>query len=284
MATYDRLIQEVEERSKVWRETCSNYVPKLYEALTREEHLDPSDAKARIEKDCVKYWALKTIRDNLPAECKDAAKAEGGRKGGTSRKKDASNVEASFEEQKKIVVGAGGSSIEDQAKVEVEEEKKETLQSEPVTKTIADIVTPQKTETSMTSYEQDVTQELLETQAALNEKEKELEEVRGEVKKLSQAITALTSNVKNSPAFKDMQEQMKAIEKENEELRNSIAQATQFTSAKEQEAQLYEGTIPNAKLSELFVVIRSSITKKRDVRVRFSADRRFLFAQGVNPE
>ena len=63
----------------------------MYEALLKEnEHLTPTQARQRIEKDCTSFWSKRTIIDALPDEVKDITKQSAAR----SRKRKTRPVSA----------------------------------------------------------------------------------------------------------------------------------------------------------------------------------------------
>jgi hypothetical protein len=61
--------------------TAREYVPKMYQALRKENHeIPPAEARDRIEKDCVGIWSKRTILD-----AKNPEKQKPGRLGQTKR-------------------------------------------------------------------------------------------------------------------------------------------------------------------------------------------------------
>lgn len=72
--TYDKLLLEARNEARRYNETAARLIPKMYYALRQEEHLSKPDARDRIEKDCIEFWAKRTILNALPDECKDPEK------------------------------------------------------------------------------------------------------------------------------------------------------------------------------------------------------------------
>ena len=79
--SYEELLAEV--RTKVENflaSTANEYIPKMYQALRNENRdMSAQDAGKRIQKDCARIWARRTIRHALPAEAKDPKKQKAGR-------------------------------------------------------------------------------------------------------------------------------------------------------------------------------------------------------------
>lgn len=74
---YEKDLAELKRRGTA---LAKEFIPKLYEDL-RKEHLEPSDARERIERDCADLWSKATIRRYLPDEAKNKEAQDKGRKG-----------------------------------------------------------------------------------------------------------------------------------------------------------------------------------------------------------
>lgn len=94
--TFDQLVNEIREEYKKhmgpWNASAKDYIPRLWDALADE----PNKVERRRIVESVGVadggWAIKTIRDALPAEAKDANQAKIGKK--TKSIYKASNLEA----------------------------------------------------------------------------------------------------------------------------------------------------------------------------------------------
>lgn len=73
---YDRLLAEAVKLGKQHETKAKYFVPKMYDALVKEEGLAPSDAADRIYKDLVGIWQKDTIRRLLPLEAKNQVARE----------------------------------------------------------------------------------------------------------------------------------------------------------------------------------------------------------------
>jgi hypothetical protein len=117
LSNYDDLLEEARAKGETFRSSAKEYIPKMYEALRRENpNISPEDARDRIEKDCARIWSRRTILDALPDEAKNKEKQKAGR----LRQKEHNSAAFSAapspqqEEQKKIVVTAvQGKSVEE---------------------------------------------------------------------------------------------------------------------------------------------------------------------------
>src|SRR5918998_1826448 len=77
---YDKL--SYDELLRFARGSAKAIIPKLCAALKRENpNYSNYDIREIITKDCIEIWQRATIRDALPEEYKDPAKAEASRKG-----------------------------------------------------------------------------------------------------------------------------------------------------------------------------------------------------------
>jgi len=86
LSEYDELLKEVKGKYSTFQSTAREYIPKMYQALRKENHeIPPTDARERIEKDCVGIWSKRTILDALPDEAKNPEKQKAGRLGQTKR-------------------------------------------------------------------------------------------------------------------------------------------------------------------------------------------------------
>jgi hypothetical protein len=114
--SYEELIAEV--RTKVedfLASTANEYIPKMYQALRNENRdMSAQDAGKRIQKDCARIWARRTIRHALPAEAKDPKK----QKAGYLRQKKAkcaafSAAQLSYARDMQVIISNSGRTIED---------------------------------------------------------------------------------------------------------------------------------------------------------------------------
>jgi hypothetical protein len=78
---YEKDLAELKRRGTA---LAKEFIPKLYEDL-RKEHLEPSDARERIERDCADLWSKATIREYLPDEAKNKEAQDKGRKGNATK-------------------------------------------------------------------------------------------------------------------------------------------------------------------------------------------------------
>lgn len=118
MSNYDELLEEARAKAEVFRSTAKEYIPKMYEALRRENpNISPEDARDRIEKDCVGIWSKSTILHALPDEAKNKEKQKAGRLGQKERNSaafSAASAPQQVEEKTKIIVAdVQGKSVED---------------------------------------------------------------------------------------------------------------------------------------------------------------------------
>jgi hypothetical protein len=115
MSEYDDLLAEATSKAELFRATAKEYIPKMYAALRKENsNLSPTDAKDRIQKDCLSVWSSRTILDALPDEAKDPEKQKSGRLG--QKKRDSAAVSAAPKQQlpsEEIVIDAHGKTVED---------------------------------------------------------------------------------------------------------------------------------------------------------------------------
>ena len=78
MTTYEEILNELKDNINV---KAKDYVPRLAEALKKEDdNRTGSDIVDIIKKDCG-YWSKETIRKFVPAELKDEVKRKAGKKG-----------------------------------------------------------------------------------------------------------------------------------------------------------------------------------------------------------
>jgi hypothetical protein len=115
---YDDLLEEARTKAEAFRSTAKEYIPKMYDALRRENpNLSPEDARDRIEKDCVGIWSKSTILHALPDEAKNKEKQKAGRLRQKERNSAAFSAAPSpqqVEEKTKIIVAAvQGKSVEE---------------------------------------------------------------------------------------------------------------------------------------------------------------------------
>jgi hypothetical protein len=117
LSNYDDLLEEARTKAEAFRSSAKEYIPKMYEALRRENpNISPEDARDRIEKDCVGIYSKSTILHALPDEAKNKEKQKAGR----LRQKEHNSAAFSAapapeqEEKKKIIVAAvQGKSVEE---------------------------------------------------------------------------------------------------------------------------------------------------------------------------
>lgn len=112
MSWYDDLLREARTKCAAYQSTAREYIPKMYSALRNENSkISPSDARDRIEKDCVGIWSKRTILDALPDEAKNPEKQKAGRLGQTKRNSAA--FPAAPQRKDKILIDNQGRPIED---------------------------------------------------------------------------------------------------------------------------------------------------------------------------
>jgi hypothetical protein len=107
LAKYDMLLEEASQEAEKYRSAAKRLIPEMYRALLDEDpEMTPADARDRIEKDCVNFWAKRTILDALPDEAKDARKKRSGKR---PRKKDFAAEPAA----KSVALDANGRTVID---------------------------------------------------------------------------------------------------------------------------------------------------------------------------
>jgi len=113
MTNYDELLHEVKTTFETFRRTTAHdYIPKMYEALRRENlNITPEDARDRIEKDCISIWSKRTILDALPDEAKNQEKQNSGRLG--QKKRSSAAASAAPLNREEILIDTKGKAIED---------------------------------------------------------------------------------------------------------------------------------------------------------------------------
>ena len=112
LSEYDDLVKEAKVKAAAFQSTAREYIPKMYQALRKENHeIPPTDARDRVEKDCVGIWSKRTILDALPDEAKNPEKQKAGRLGQTKRNSAA--FSAAPESKKKIIIDTEGRPITD---------------------------------------------------------------------------------------------------------------------------------------------------------------------------
>jgi hypothetical protein len=80
LSTYDDLLQKAREVAEQLRSTAKEFIPKMYAALRRENsNISASDARDRIQRDCVQIWSKRTILDALPDDAKNPEKQKAAR-------------------------------------------------------------------------------------------------------------------------------------------------------------------------------------------------------------
>jgi hypothetical protein len=111
LTEYDDLLKEVKVKADAFQSTAREYIPKMYQALRKENHgITPTDARDRIEKDCVGIWSKRTILDALPDEAKNPEKQKAGRLGQT--KHNSAAFSAAPQTKDKILIDNQGRPIE----------------------------------------------------------------------------------------------------------------------------------------------------------------------------
>jgi hypothetical protein len=107
LSEYDDLLKEVKGKAAAFQSTAREYIPKMYQALRKENHeIPPTDARDRIEKDCAGIWSKRTLLDALPDEAKNPEKQKAARLGQTKRNSAA--FSAAPEAKKKILIDTQG--------------------------------------------------------------------------------------------------------------------------------------------------------------------------------
>jgi hypothetical protein len=114
LTKYDDLLLEVKLKAKAYRSTAKVFIPKMYNALRKEDpNITPQDARDRIEKDCRGIvWEKRTILDALPDEAKDPEKQKAGRLGQKKRNFAAFSAAPSCEKKKEIIIDTQGKPIQ----------------------------------------------------------------------------------------------------------------------------------------------------------------------------
>jgi hypothetical protein len=114
MSDYDDILLEARTRAEAFRSTAKEFIPKLYQALRKEnENISPADARDRIEKDCHYFWSRRTILEALPNEAKNLEKQKSGRL--AQKKQDSAALSAAPLPQirRKITVDVTGEQAEE---------------------------------------------------------------------------------------------------------------------------------------------------------------------------
>jgi hypothetical protein len=81
---YDEVLDEARKKGEL---IANKYIFELYIILRDEEHLPPTDCRAKIEQDCLDLWSKATIRKFLPDEAKNPKKSKAGKIGAEQKKK-----------------------------------------------------------------------------------------------------------------------------------------------------------------------------------------------------
>ncbi|MDQ6666881.1 MAG: hypothetical protein M3Y53_01490, partial [Thermoproteota archaeon] len=113
MSEYDDLLAEATANAQAFRATAKEYIPKMHAALRKENsNLSPTDARDRIQKDCLSVWSRRTILDALPNEAKNPEKQKSGRLG--QRKRNSAAFSAAPRQQKErmqLMIDAKGTPL-----------------------------------------------------------------------------------------------------------------------------------------------------------------------------
>lgn len=230
---YDQLLNEIRHELKIFRESSKDYIPKLWDALMRES-LEKSDARDRIEKDCIEFWAINTIRIALPSEAKDEMKARGGR---TRTNKP---VDASESDAKTITVPATAETYKGDAGNNPEF-LKEYIDSLPAPKH-SDFAPIDPIEA-----------ELRDENVGLHAKISEL-----------QSMIKVLSAVPNAGKLADLEQQIACLKYENSQLAEGL-EGRPLTSAKQQAAGRKLVRLSHEKFSAVFIAIQRAAMKKGTV-------------------
>jgi hypothetical protein len=78
LSHYDEVLEEARNKAT---SSAKEYIPKLYDILTQEEHKTAEDARKIIEHDLLEYWSKATVTKWLPQETKDQEKVKAGKQG-----------------------------------------------------------------------------------------------------------------------------------------------------------------------------------------------------------
>lgn len=189
--TYDRLLEEARNEARKYRETACRLIPKMYYVLRQEEHLSKSDARDRIEKDCIEFWSKRTILNSLPDECKDPEK----RKGAEERKKLQERfpqivINDAAESAATALVGNRDNEEALEGKVLIDENEYQTLKMRVK---------------SLNKHAMDVSLELQETRRKLKQKEEIVDQLLSEPSGRSQkGRSTQTTLDKFMPALKEI--------------------------------------------------------------------------------
>jgi hypothetical protein len=110
---YDDLLHEVRNRAEAYRSTAKEYIPKMYEALRKEDvNISPEDARDRIEKDCFGIWMKRTILDALPQEAKNPEKQKAGRLRQKGLNSAAFSAAQKRQDDKAVIIDVDGKAVE----------------------------------------------------------------------------------------------------------------------------------------------------------------------------
>lgn len=116
-----------EEYDEIWKTiraslnmTANEFVPKLYETLTKQDGYSPKDARDKIKRDATNIWKAETIDRHIPEEAKQQIKVAAGKQRGQQQQniedvvEDLRGNEEDIEDTNKELVSAGLNRAEEQ--------------------------------------------------------------------------------------------------------------------------------------------------------------------------
>jgi len=128
---WDILSEANVERERKIDEVCKKYVPKLYNALRKDNLYDVQIARSLVvahtvdvDKEGNGFWEYETVMKWMPSEAKNSTKANAGRIG--AKNKAAKRVKQELEQEEKVI-----QDITDKTVKELEEEHKKTGMGSP---------------------------------------------------------------------------------------------------------------------------------------------------------
>lgn len=273
ISRYDGILELAKSEYLGYKDSANKWIPKAYEALKEEagENFEPKEAADRIKKDFVAFYSLDWIRRNLPAEAKDEVKSEAGKEENRKKRKPAGEIP---QKPAEILVTAGGST-----EPATSENPNETESFDKPSVTVTDPVPQELRE--LPQLPSPDSMQIKQLQATVTNLENEKTEMMTEIEKLAKAISSVAADAKRSPVYRELADQKKTLEKENEELRTALQSNSQLTSAKQQEGSRVVLVLKQAKLGEAFIVIRKALDAKRDVEIVADAAKEVAFLRGV---
>jgi hypothetical protein len=113
VSEYDDLLHEVRIRAETYRSTAKEYIPKMYEALRKEDvNISPEDARDRVEKDCFGIWSKRTILDAVPEEAKNPEKQKAGRLRQKGHNSAAFSAAQKRQDDQAVIIDVDGRAVE----------------------------------------------------------------------------------------------------------------------------------------------------------------------------